>query len=256
MSGNNCLSAVLAAFGLLASVSAVIAAPLITEGAFGVVDWSSGEARVVGVGTPRLLSTTGGLTDADLREMAQKDAESRLTRAMLALPVSPQRTLARLPQWAAKVRQSVRRFRTQAIRSGSDGTIHLDARLTFEHLFSVVKPARATPGGQRDAQVPVLRLRIGQAIEPCMRVVVRFGDEAPVLFGLPESPDVTGRPVDWRVSDGDATMVEGLPAEVSQPSDAALVLRIQVPAEQPAGTTALLREAQRLEVWLPPEKSP
>ena len=76
LSGNKALVVVALVLGV-GSVS--FSAPIIQTNEAGTVDWTTGMIRVVGVGTPRVLSALAGVTDSDLSRAADVDGHSRLS---------------------------------------------------------------------------------------------------------------------------------------------------------------------------------
>jgi hypothetical protein len=116
-----------------AYLSAHPEARAVTRQEEGEIDWSAREVRAVGVGTPRLLSPTGGLATEDLGQVASRDAQRRLVAlvgALLSAEGAPQGEqgacggrLSELVARRVEASHPPARF--------SDGTAHLRARLAL-----------------------------------------------------------------------------------------------------------------------------
>jgi hypothetical protein len=161
---------VLAALLTLLWGSAAVAGPPVVG-----MDWPTGRLRVLGVGTPRLLSPTGSLLLEDATELARAHARRRLAEAMLALPV-PAGEAEGARQMAAGRAAGLVRFGTP--RTFSDGTVHLPAELdVFAALGHGSPPAE-----------PALTVPAPVGFTPCMRLLLRGPVGEATGAGLPGDP--------------------------------------------------------------------
>lgn len=129
------------------------AEPVVTVHADGVIDWSARVVRVVGVGTPRVLSPTGALTSEDLEASARNDAVARMARALADVPFDSGRSLGSVAAFDTTREAAARGIRVGAARHFSDGTVHVPAEVDFPGivdagraaaLAAAVGPAEAT----------------------------------------------------------------------------------------------------------------
>ena len=146
----------------------------------GVVDWSTREIRVLGVGTPTILSHTGSVTPQDPYLLARADAEERLRRVLVALPVDGRRAMD-VEALAPLFETALQHWRADAPLYFSDGTLHLQGRASFAW-----GAALAGPPVPQAADAPTgLVIRLKQPMEPRLRLVLT-GEAAPATpAGLP-----------------------------------------------------------------------
>ncbi|MCB9548193.1 MAG: hypothetical protein H6706_20440 [Myxococcales bacterium] len=163
----------------------------------GVVDWSTREVRVLGVGTPTILSHTGSVTPQDPYLLARADAEERLRRVLVALPVDGRRAMD-VEALAPLFETALQHWRADAPLYFSDGTLHLQGRASFAW-----GAALAGPPVPQAADAPTgLVIRLKQPMEPRLRLVLT-GEAAPATpAGLP-GDRIGGAGVVW-VRDGAA----------------------------------------------------
>ncbi len=140
----------------------------------GTVDWGRAELRVLGVGTPRVLSSTGSLTTADPYQAARRDARRRLQALLYALPVDRKRRLGDIEALSEKLKVALLDHRAGEARHFSDGTVHLPARLDFAWVPSALadsKEAVSPPEGHTG-----LILRLTGKTKPSLLVRVQAGE--------------------------------------------------------------------------------
>lgn len=155
---------------------------------------------MVGVGTPKILSPTGGLTTADPYDAARADAQQRLTRLLAELPVDAQRRLKDISALDGRRADAVAAFSSEAAQHFSDGSVHLPARLSFDWAPAAV-PAPASAGGAEAPAPPAsgptgLVLVVKGAVRPALRVTLRDEEgSATAHAGLTGDP--LGESVTW-----------------------------------------------------------
>jgi hypothetical protein len=139
------------------------------------VDWTTGIVRVMGVGTPRILSPTGGLLERDAIELAREDAFLRLRKAFMSLPRP-----AEPPGGPTPLAAAADRAVTLAVFSEplffADGTAHMTADVA---LFAALG-SRPVPTDAR-----VLRVEAPAGFTPCVQVRLEAPGSAAVYAGLP-----------------------------------------------------------------------
>lgn len=107
----------------------------------GLFDFSAMTFKVTGVGTPLLLSPTGGLATRELGELAIKDARQRLKRGIRQLVqhfegslISSQSTSS-TPNFGCKIDESIESILKQAQpQRFSDGSVHFQGILSLKNL--------------------------------------------------------------------------------------------------------------------------
>lgn len=162
------------------------AEPVVTVHGDGVIDWSARVVRVVGVGTPRVLSPTGALTGADLEASARSDAAARMARALAEVPFDSGRSLGGVAAFDGAREAAARGVRVGAARHFSDGTVHVPAEVD---LASVVDPARrAEPSAAPAAPVDPGAATgwvvvLADDIAPTLRVALRGAGVAREVLG-------------------------------------------------------------------------
>jgi len=146
---------------LESSLSLYPEARLSTWSDVGRVDWSERRPTVTGVGTPRLLSPTGGLATRELGELARQDALKRLARGLNLLQAqhSCSHTVKASDMKASRalgchVEEALERaIQLGTPRRFSDGTTHLASSLSLRALTCPEPRAR---GG---TELSIARLR-------------------------------------------------------------------------------------------------
>lgn len=172
------------------------AGPVETKTDDGVVDWSKRQVRVVGVGTPRVVSNTGALTDGDLYQAARLDAERRIRNLLKSLPVGNGTTLGDASVAAPQLHKSVVQLVAGATRHFSDGTIHIPAHASFDWV-SVALGARTKPAQKWADDAPTgLVLELTSAVEPTIQALLVSANGLTVSAGV-QSDSVGGRGLAW-----------------------------------------------------------
>lgn len=169
----------------------------------GVIDWSAGALVVLGVGTPRILSPNGAITDGDPYEAAVSDARRRLGRLLERVRVDADRRLGRLTRLGERRSQALGDFSSPGPRRFSDGSVHLPATLTLDWLpaelgstpaegpATFVGPPLPEAIALADPRLPTgLLITVGGALSPSLRLRVERGDE-PLWLGW--AGDAAGR---------------------------------------------------------------
>lgn len=155
------------------------------------VDWTAGVVRVLGVGTPRILSPTGGLLERDAIELAREDAFARLRKAIAALPRP-----ADAPGGATPLAAAADRAVTLAVFTEptffADGTAHMTAEVALFAAFG----NRPAP-----AEARVVRVEAPSGFAPCVELRLETAGAAPIFAGLPGDAAPHLR---WRTRGGDA----------------------------------------------------
>jgi hypothetical protein len=150
------------------------------------VDWTAGVVRVLGVGTPRILSPTGGLLERDAIELAREDAFKRLRTAIAALPRP-----ADAPGGAAPLAAAVDRAVTLAVFTEpvffADGTAHMTAEVALFAAFGNRPPP---------ADARVARVEAPAGFTPCIELRLEATGAAPFFAGWPgdAAPHLRWRP--------------------------------------------------------------
>jgi len=189
--------------GGLVWAGSVAAAPVVRPLEDGQVNWSTREVQVNGVGTPVILSHTGGTTPRDPYEQARDDARQRLQRALGALPVDarPAGTVQALDAILASALQS---FQSDPPLHFSDGTVHLRSTASFAWGAALAGP----PIPQAPDAPTGLLVRLTGPMEPRMRLTLMAAGAPAVVAGLPGDV-IGGAGVVW-VARGDEGTLTGL----------------------------------------------
>lgn len=214
------------------------------------IDWTARVVRVTGVGTPRVLSPTGAITEDDPYEAARADAEARLNRALGGIPVDGGRRLRAMGRLTDARRAAARRYTSARTLHFSDGTVHLPAAAGFEwvptewpleapstpaeHAQGATgreapaagqgAPAAVDPAG---AETPTgLVIELDAAVEPALRLELSGPDGQTLMAGV-RGDRLGARGVVWvrRADDPRAVawagerplVVKGAPAKVGRP---------------------------------------
>ncbi len=190
----------------------------------GQIDWTRGQLRVVGVGTPRVLSPSGGITDGDPYQVAVTDARRRLARLLERVRLDAQGLYGRRPALSGAGQRALEGFTSEGARRFSDGTVHVPAALSLDWLPAAVgePPAPEDPSVftgpplppevvERSADLPTgLILTVEGALPPSTRLRLAV---PPPAAGLDGGPPPTPAPaqaavyVGWL---GDAAGTVGL----------------------------------------------
>ena len=194
-SGSRRRLGLLCVLGLLTTTATTLyAGPVKHQIDEGVIDWSLAEVRAVGVGTPRVLSPTGGVTDESLQEAARRNVERRLVKMVETLRWNQRERLSQHPVWLRRAREATRQLRTMAIRRASDGTIHYHAALSFEQFL---KQGRPRLDGRTKPTVTVV-IQLEETIHPCLQISLQNETfETPVVVGLSLDTSAPSRPLRW-----------------------------------------------------------
>ncbi|MCA9537541.1 MAG: hypothetical protein KC620_01560 [Myxococcales bacterium] len=175
-----------AAWLLAVALLLVGAAPVETITDDGRIDWTNRMIRVQGVGTPRVLSPTGGVTAHDAYEEARADAERRLGRLLARLPVDAQRRLAELKALDGQREAAAKAYVSTAARHFSDGTVHLPAEIPFAWVAASwpdTGPAAISPGVADDGPTGLL-IRVDGAVAPAVRLRFVGPSERSITAGV------------------------------------------------------------------------
>ncbi|MCB9552964.1 MAG: hypothetical protein H6705_14025 [Myxococcales bacterium] len=135
-----------------------------------MIDWTARVARVVGVGTPRILSPTGAVTGEDLHDKAREDAAARMTRLLRAVPVGGGETAGQVAALDAAREAATRAMRAGEVIDFSDGTVHQPAEVTLDWVAAAWPAGEATVPG--DAATGIVITLSGEA-QPTARVELR-----------------------------------------------------------------------------------
>lgn len=165
--------------GLLLGAALLGAGPVVQTVEDGVVDWSNGEARVLGVGTPRILSATGSITAFDPFVKADQDARERLGRVLKALPLDSGAVVGDRAQLADAADRFVLDIPLGRPMAFSDGTVH--QRGSADILWLVGKSAQIGWQGPpqvvaTDAPVDAVLIVVEGAVQPALRVTLARPD--------------------------------------------------------------------------------
>lgn len=139
------------------------------------IDWAAGVVRVLGVGTPRILSPTGGLLERDAIELAREDAFARLRKAIAALPRPADAPGGPTPLTAAADRAVTLVAFTEPVFF-ADGTAHMTAEVALFAAFGH-RPAPA------DARIA--RVEAPAGFTPCVELRLEMPGAPPLFVGLP-----------------------------------------------------------------------
>ncbi|MCA9546496.1 MAG: hypothetical protein KC613_18955 [Myxococcales bacterium] len=178
--------------------------PILQRDDDGTIDWTAAELRVLGVGTPRILSPNGAMTDGDPYEVAVADARQRLGRLLERIRVDADRRLGRIPELGERRSQALDGLRSPGPQRFSDGTVHLVASLDLtwlpealgespplDALDTFVGPPLPDAIVLADPRLPTgLILVIDGPLSPSLRLQIDRGDD-PLWVGL--RGDAAGR---------------------------------------------------------------
>lgn len=107
------------------------AEPVITTTDDGVIDWTRREVRANGVGTPRVISPTGGLTPREPYAVARADAERRISALLARLPIEGKTRLRGVAALTEARKSAARSYSSSSAKHFSDGTVHLPVSASF-----------------------------------------------------------------------------------------------------------------------------
>ncbi len=170
------------------ALALVGAAPVEETTDDGTIDWTHGTVRALGVGTPRILSPTGALTDGDPYEIAKGDAQARLRRLLARVRLDAAARLGQVETLTPALDAAVRAYRADAARTFSDGTVHLPARVDLAWIPAAVAGA-PPPRLPAEAGAPTgLVVQVEGGASPALRVRLTGPDGASVFAGLPTDP--------------------------------------------------------------------
>ena len=165
------------------------AAPVESKTDDGVVDWSARIVRVVGVGTPNIVSNTGALTNDDLYKAARVDAEKRLRRALYQLPMGNGSRLGDLPALAPLLHKTVLRLVAKETLRFADGTVHLPVEASFAWVSERVggrgRPSRAPTAPTEPTGII---LELGSVVQPSIRALLVSANGLTVSAGTGTDP--------------------------------------------------------------------
>lgn len=155
---------------MLALCLIILATPITVDSTAGEIDWTARTVRVLGVGTPKILSHTGGITPEDPMTAAKADARRRLQQVFKTLPDQTSVLKKRLGAAAdAPIWGDARYF--------SDGTVHQPATASF----ALAKVPRAV-----DPLAPTgLIIELSADINPRMRITLLADGDTPIEAGMP-----------------------------------------------------------------------
>ena len=179
------------------------AAPVETKTDDGVIDWGAREVRVIGVGTPRIVSNTGALTEKDLYQAARLDAERRLRSVLARIPIGNGTTLGELPKLAPILHRTVLQMKAGEARHFADGTIHIPASASFGWVSKSLgsEPEGSSP---RDETAPTgLVLELTSRVEPTIRALLVSAAGLTVSVGTSVDP-VGAEGISWVYSKDEA----------------------------------------------------
>lgn len=165
------------ALALLLIGAPALAAPVLTETDDGVIDWTARKVDAVGVGTPRIISSTGALTPREPYDVAREDAEKRIVRLLARLPVDGKRRLRDLDPLDDRRTAVAKAHVAAETRHFSDGTVHLPASASFAWVaaeWPVEEPAKpgapiAPVGPPMPGPTGVI-VKLDAAVEPAVRL--------------------------------------------------------------------------------------
>lgn len=121
----------------------------------GRINWSTGHIEVLGVGTPKVLSPTGSLTERDPYVLAREDARDRLARLLAELQIDSQRRLGGVDDLQPLVQMQLRGFTSETARHFSDGTVHLPAQVSFQWLPGAMAAAEMGVATEQAVAPPI-----------------------------------------------------------------------------------------------------
>lgn len=178
-------------------------APIVQRDDHGDIDWTAGELRALGVGTPKILSPTAGVTRQDLYRAAVADAQARLGHLLDQVRLDSRHRLGGLhrPGFAQRRQQALGTFEAEDALHFTDGTVHVATRLSLAwapSTLGVTPPADAAedfvgpplPDDLAKAwPVPTgVVLRINGALSPSLRIALDFPGEPDWQAGVAGDP--------------------------------------------------------------------
>ena len=232
----------------------VHAAPIEQRLEEGVIDWSRAELRTVGVGTPRILSPTGGVTDDSPIELARKDAERRLEKLVGRLRWNQKDRLSQHPLWLQRGNEAAKQLRATALQRGSDGTVHLHVVVPMSQLMKRTQPT--SPDLDAPAN-PKLWIRVKAPLRPCAQLTTQHQGEPELTVGLGDPVNTERRGLYWQYDtgapsgDADAILID---ATVSESPSGSVRLTLSVPEDEVVRYREIARTADYTILITPPQK--
>lgn len=156
----------------------VLAAPIVVEQPDGRVDWTTRTVHARGVGTPKILSHTGGITPEDPLTAAQADLKRRLGALLKALPVDGRETVASRPRVDGRLLDAIAKAAAADPLYFSDGTVHLPGEASFAFPYAPRAVDPEAPTG--------LIVTLSADIDPRLRLQLIAPGVPPVSAGLPD----------------------------------------------------------------------
>ncbi len=223
------------------------AGPVIQTVEDGSIDWSNGEARVLGVGTPRILSATGSITAFDPFLKADQDARERLGRVLKALPLDASGRVGNTPDLAEAADRFALEAPLRKPTAFSDGTVHQRGNGDILWLVGTIKtshwqgPLQVVPTVTPAEAVLIV---VDGSLPPALRMTTEDGSGA-YRFSLGLPGDLLGGDgISWHHTEDAALQMLGSPSQVlrvvAQPSKSGAPGALVV--EQP-GLEALMAAA-------------
>lgn len=155
----------------------VLASPIQVDLPTGQIDWTDRTVSVLGVGTPKILSHTGGITPVDPLTAAKADARARIKALLNGLPVGSAQVASAVPALRDRFDKATSAGPMQAPRYFSDGTVHLPATATFAFPRAPRAVDPLAPTG--------LIIELSADIDPRLQIALVADGGAPILAGLP-----------------------------------------------------------------------
>ena len=156
----------------------VLATPIRVDLPTGQIDWTDRTVSVLGVGTPKILSHTGGITPVDPLTAAKADAQARMKGLLSGLPVDAAQVVSAVSALRDRFETAASNGQMQAPRYFSDGTVHLPATATFAFPRAPRAVDPLAPTG--------LIIKLSADIDPRLQIMLVADGGAPVPAGLPE----------------------------------------------------------------------
>lgn len=156
----------------------VLAAPIVVEQPDGRVDWTTRTVHARGVGTPKILSHTGGITPVDPLTAAKADLKRRLGVLLKALPVDGRETVATRPRVDGHLQKAAAQHVADKPLYFSDGTVHLPGAASFAFPYAPRAVDPLAPTG--------LIITLSADIDPRLRLTLTAPGVKPVAAGLPD----------------------------------------------------------------------
>ena len=160
------------------SVSQSFGAPVLQKTSVGTIDWTSGLIRVVGVGTPRLLSATAGVTEGSLTRLAKADGQKRLKTILDNFcPVVRNGEKTRV---GGCLKSAELGIPSTPLRM-SDGSIHQVFTLPFDTIFGADNQS-VNPKDITQPTALLVRMR-NEAVKPTSAVIFVADTDSPIVAG-------------------------------------------------------------------------